>query len=47
MAKIKTSSTCKKPGWETDPDKKKFIRDIVHEVISLFVAKRCMIGSTF
>jgi len=36
-----------KPGWETDPNKKKFIKDIVHEVISLFGTKRCMIGSNF
>jgi len=37
-----------KPGWETDSsDKKKFIRDIVHEVISLFGSNRCMIGSNF
>jgi len=35
-----------KPGWETDSsDKKRFIRDLVHEVISLFGTKRCMIGS--
>jgi len=37
-----------KPGWETDSsDKKKFIHDIVHEVISLFGSNRCMIGSNF
>jgi len=36
-----------KPGWETDTEGKKFIGELVLEVIQLFGTKRCMFASNY
>jgi len=36
-----------KPGWETNPEGKKFIGKLVLEVIQLFGTKRCMFASNY
>jgi len=34
-------------GWETDAEGKKFITNLVREVIGIFGTKRCMFASNF
>ena len=35
------------PHWTSDPEKEKFLSDIVREVIDLFGAERCMFNSNW